>query len=61
MEHKWAYFKKQEYDQFLRHFPVAKDVVEPLIEEKEELEALGVDLEAITDEQIDVLGDDAPN
>jgi len=61
MEHKWAYFKKQEYDQFLRHFPVAKDVVEPLIEEKEELEALGVDLEAITDEQIDVLGDDALN
>lgn len=61
MKHKWAYFNTQEYDQILRHFPVVTDVVGPLFEKQEEDDAVRIDLEAITDEQIDTLGDEAFN
>ena len=61
MEHKWAYFNKQEYDQFLQHFPVAKGVVGSLFEEKDDDDAVCIDLEAISDEQMNALGDEAFN
>jgi len=57
MEHKWAYFKKQEYGEFLKHFPGAKSILEPLVEESDE--RIGVDVEGISDEQKHALGEDA--
>jgi transcriptional antiterminator NusG len=57
MEHKWAYFKKQEYEDLLKHFPVVKDVMEPFVEESDE--RVCIDIDSITDEQKGTLGEDA--
>lgn len=57
MESKWAYFKKQEYKKFLKHFPVAKSVLESLVEESDE--KIGVDIGEISDEQREELGEEA--
>ena len=57
MEHKWAYFKKQEYEGLLKHFPVVKGALEPLVKESDEM--VCVDVDEMTDEQRDALGEEA--
>ena len=57
MIHKRAYFKKQEYEDFLARFPVAKGALDSLVEEDDE--RVSVDIEVIFDEQRAELEEDA--
>jgi transcriptional antiterminator NusG len=57
MEHRQAYFKKQEYQDFLKHFPVGKSVLDSLVEESDE--KISIDIDGITDEQREQLGEAA--
>jgi transcriptional antiterminator NusG len=57
MEHKWAYFKTQEYGDFLNHFPAARSVLESLVEESDE--TVCIDVDGISDEQRRELGEEA--
>jgi transcriptional antiterminator NusG len=57
MENKRAYFKKQEYENLLQHFSAVEGMLEPLIEETDEMVCLDVD--GITDEQRGELGEEA--
>lgn len=59
MEHKWAYFKQQEYDEFVARFPDVRSVLEPLIEKDQD--AIGVDIDLLSDDQRAQLGKDALN
>jgi transcription termination/antitermination protein NusG len=58
MEHKWAYFKKQEYEDFLKHYPVFQGVVAPLANESDE-EVVSLDLDNMTDAQKSAVGEEA--
>jgi len=57
MEHKWAHFKKEEYEDFLKHFPVVKSVLDPVVEKSDE--RTSIDIDSITDEQREELGEGA--
>jgi transcriptional antiterminator NusG len=43
MEHKWAYFQPQEYEEFVSHFPHVSDIVQPYVEVDEDIVRLDVD------------------
>jgi transcriptional antiterminator NusG len=43
MLHKWAYFKQQEYEEFLSHFPSIQGVVQPYAEPEDGIVRLDVD------------------
>jgi transcription termination/antitermination protein NusG len=57
MEHKWAYFKKQEYEDLLKHYPVIQGIVAPLVKESDE--TINLDLDGMTDAQKSAVGEDA--
>jgi transcriptional antiterminator NusG len=56
MEHKWAYFKKQEYGDFLKHFSHMKDLLASFV--KEDADKVGIDIDSITNEQRAAFGED---
>ena len=58
MEYKRAYFRKEEYEDLLQHFPVVQDVLGPQFEEEEE-DVVSVDVAMITDEQREEIGEDS--
>jgi transcriptional antiterminator NusG len=58
MEHKWAYFKKHEYEDFLERFPLAERTLDALIKE-EDGEIICVDTDGIVDEHRADLGKEA--
>jgi transcription termination/antitermination protein NusG len=57
MEQKWAYLKRQEYDDLLKRFPKTHEVLNPLFEMQEE--SVRIDVAAITDVQKSEIGEDA--
>jgi transcriptional antiterminator NusG len=57
MEQKWAYFKKQEYQDFVLRFAEAQTVLVPLIDEGDE--SVGINLDELSSEQRDVVGEEA--
>jgi transcriptional antiterminator NusG len=57
MLHKWAYFKQQEYEGFLSHFPFVQGVVQPYAEPEDDVVRLDVD--ALLGEHREELGEDA--
>jgi transcriptional antiterminator NusG len=57
MVHKRAYFKKQEYEDFLTRFPVANGVLDSLLEEDDE--KISIDVDEMVDEQRSELGEEA--
>lgn len=48
MEHKWAYFKQQEYEEFIAHFSHVRDIVQSYVESDDGVVRLDVD--ALLDE-----------
>lgn len=59
MEQKWSYFKKDEYNDFVKHFSETKDVLASLFEEEEADDRVRIDIRAISDEQKDTIGEEA--
>jgi len=57
MEHTYAYFKKQEYDEFITRFPAVKSILEPITEKDQE--TVGVDFDLLSEEQLAQLRPDA--
>jgi transcription termination/antitermination protein NusG len=57
MERKRAYFKTQEYEEFLQHFPNAAAVLEPVVEKTDQSVCVGFD--DLPEEPEQVLGEDA--
>ena len=57
MEQRYAYFKKQEYDEFVARFPAVKAILEPMAEHDQD--TVGVDLDLLSEEQRTHLGTDA--
>ena len=49
MERKWAYFKKQEYEEFLAHFPGAEVALASSMEEDDDI--IRVDVDTVGREQ----------
>ena len=58
MENTWAYFKAQEYKEFLQHFPIATEMLGSQFEEDGD-DVVHIDTAAITEEQQEELGEDA--
>jgi transcriptional antiterminator NusG len=57
MEHKWAYFKKHEYEDFLQRFPGSQVTLDSLVNEEDE--TISLDLDSLTEEQRSELGKEA--
>lgn len=57
MEQRWAYFKKQEYEEFLQRFPDAEAALEPIAEVAEE--RVQLDIDSILSEQQAEMGNEA--
>lgn len=57
MEQKWAYFKKREFENFLAHFPGAKEILLSLIQKDDD--RVKVDMDPLSDLQKEHLGSDA--
>lgn len=59
MEHTYAYFKKQEYDDFTARFPGAATLLTPGV--AKDSDTISIDLDLLTDDQRLQLGQDALN
>jgi hypothetical protein len=57
MENKWAYFKIEEYRDFLQRFPIAEEVLGSQFVEEDDI--VHIDSTEITEEQREELGEDA--
>jgi transcriptional antiterminator NusG len=57
MEHKLAYFKKHEYEDFLQRFPGSQVTLDSLVNEEDE--TISLDLDSLTEEQRSELGKEA--
>jgi len=57
MEHKWAYFKKQEYEDFIARFPVVESALESIVTEDDE--TVRVDVDELSEAQRAEIGKEA--
>ncbi len=57
MLQKWAYFKEQEYEEFISHFPHVVDIVQPYIESTDDV--VRVDVDVLVGEHPEELDPDA--
>jgi len=61
MDHKWAYFKQQEYEDFVSQFPYVRDIMQPYVESESGSDngTVRLDVDALLDDYQDELDHDA--